>query len=335
MSTFITGSSGFVGLALAEHLLAAGRDVVGYDLAPPPPAALEAFAGLPGRFAAVAADVRDGAALAEAMRRHRPRRLVAMAAITADARRERAAPQAIFDVNVGGVLAALSAAADVGVERAVHVSSGSAYGAGGRAAQPLREADAPLLPEGLYGMSKCAAEQAARRFCGLAGLPLAIGRLGTCFGPWEADSGVRDTPSAPLQALRLARRGREAVLPRAGLRDWLYVRDAAAAIAALLDAGRWSHPVYNLAAGHEWTVAQWCEALAARYPAFSWRMAAPGEAANVDYYADYDRASLDIARLRADTDFAPRYGLAESLADFLDWAARHGAGFLPAEDAHA
>ena len=32
MPTFITGASGFVGLALAEHLLARGQDVVGYDL---------------------------------------------------------------------------------------------------------------------------------------------------------------------------------------------------------------------------------------------------------------------------------------------------------------
>ena len=42
MTTFITGASGFVGLALAEHLLARGEHVVGFDLAPPRPAAASA-----------------------------------------------------------------------------------------------------------------------------------------------------------------------------------------------------------------------------------------------------------------------------------------------------
>lgn len=334
MATFITGGSGFVGLALAEHLLAAGEDVVGYDLAPPPAQAVEAFSALPGRYAALQGDARDEAALREAMRAHRPERLVTLAAVTADARRERAAPRSVFDVNVGGTLAALAAAADCGVRRVLHASSGSAYGASGREAALLREDDTPLRPEGLYGMSKRAAEEAARRFAQLAGLPLAVGRLGTCFGPWEADTGVRDTPSAPLQILRLAREGRAAVLPRDSRRDWLYARDAAAAIACLLEAD-WRHAVYNLAAGHEWRLSQWCERLAAREPGFAWRYAAPGEPANVDCYADYDRASMDISRLLADTRFAPRFGLAEAFDDFQAWLARHGEACFARKPSHA
>jgi UDP-glucuronate 4-epimerase len=264
-------------------------------------------------------DVRDGVALREAMRRQGAARLVTLAAITAGASRERAMPQIIFEVNVGGVLASLAAAADCGVQRVLHVSSGSVYGASGNGRESLHEERTPLRPEGLYGISKQAAEAAALRFAGLAGLDLVVGRLGTCFGPWEADSGVRDTPSAPLQVLRLARRGEPVVLPRAGQRDWLYARDAAAAIAALLDQPQHRHPVYNLAAGFVWSVADWCEEVARRHPGFRWRLAAPGEAANVDYYADYDRASMDAQRLRADTRFTPRYGLPEAAQDFHDW----------------
>jgi len=319
MPTFITGAAGFVGLALAEHLLARGEDVVGFDLQRPTAHALDTFAALPGRFHGETGDVRDAAALRAAMQRHRPRRLVTLAAITADARRERAAPQSIFEVNVGGVLAALSAAADVGVGRVLHASSGSAYGASGTGREPLREDATPLRPEGLYGISKQAAEAAALRFAALAGLDLVVARLGTCFGPWEADTGVRDTPSAPLQALRLARAGQAAVLPRAGRRDWLYVRDAAAGLAALLDAREHDHSVYNVAAGFSWTVAQWCERLAARHAGFSWRVADPGETATVDYYAAYDRAPMDPARLRQHTDFEPRYDLAAAADDFEEW----------------
>jgi UDP-glucuronate 4-epimerase len=325
MTTFITGSSGFVGLALAERLVAGGETVIGFDRSAPRAQALQAFAALPGRFVALTGDVRDADALREAMRMHRPSRLVTLAAITADARRERQMPQSIFEVNVGGVLAAISAAADAGVERILHGSSGSTYGSSGRAPHPLLEDVTPLLPEGLYGISKRAAEDAAMRLCALRGVPLVIGRLGTCFGPWEADSGVRDTLSAPLQVLSKARRGETAVLPRAGRRDWLYVRDAVVALIALLEAPHWPHSIYNLAAGFEWSVADWCERLAQRYPTFTWRIAEQGESPTIDYFADYDRASMDNARLMADTGFAPRFDLSEAEADFHLWTTSLGA----------
>jgi UDP-glucuronate 4-epimerase len=318
VSTLITGCSGFVGLALAEHLLAAGEDVVSYDQVMPPDRALGLWRAHPGSLIIEQGDVCDEGALRDAMIRHRPRRLVTLAAITADAERERATPKRIFEVNVGGVLAAISAAADAGVQRVLHVSSGAAYGASGREQGRLHEDRSPLLPEGLYGISKRSAEDAAKRLAALVGLPLVIGRLGTCFGPWETDSGVRDTPSAPLQALRLARQGLEVILPRDSRRDWLYVRDAAAAMTCLL-ATSTRHTVYNLAAGNEWSMVQWCECVAARYPGFTWRVSDSYQSANVDYYADYDRASMDIDRLLADTDFLPGFDLEASCSDFLEW----------------
>lgn len=325
MSTFITGACGFVGLALAEHLMNKGEDVIGFDRAPLPPAASKAFDSLPGRFTMAVGDVRDADALRQAMALHRPQRLVTLAAITADAGRERATPGAIFDVNVGGVIAALTSAADCGVERVLHASSGSVYGASGNAAAALHEDRTPLRPEGLYGISKQAAEGAALRLAALHGLDLVVGRLGTCFGPWEADTGVRDTLSAPLQVLRLAERGEAAVLARDSRRDWLYVRDAAAGLVALLDRPTLPHAIYNVAAGFMGSMSDWCEAMAARHPVFRWHVADEGEAANVDYYAPYDRASMDIDRLRADTGFVPRFDLAAAAADFLAWREGHGA----------
>lgn len=320
MATFVTGSSGFVGLALVECLLATGETVIGFDRSPPRDAALRTFAELPGRFVALTGDVRDVAALKDAMREHRPSRLVTLAGITADAARECAMPQAIFEVNVGGVLAAITAAAYVGVQRVVHVSSGSVYGASGRDnTRPLIEDSTPLLPEGLYGISKRAAEDAALRLAALRGVPLTVGRLGTCFGPWEADTGVRDTLSAPLQVLEKARRGDTAVLPRAHRRDWLYVRDAAAALAGLLARPSLPHVIYNLAAGFEWDVADWSALLALRYPRFAWRIAESNDVPNIDYYADYDRASMDNARIVADTNFVPHYDLVKAEADYHGW----------------
>jgi UDP-glucuronate 4-epimerase len=323
MPVLLTGAAGFVGLALVEHLLARGEHVVGVDLAPPPPEAREAFAALPGRFDAIEADVRDADALRDAFARHAPDRLVTLAAITADAARERAAPRTIFDVNVGGTIAALAVAAERGVKRVVHASSGAVYGESGATAATLAEDDTPLRPESLYGISKLAGEQAALRLAALHGLDLVVGRLGTCFGPWEADTGVRDTPSAPLQIVRLAERGAEVVLPRPGARDWLYVRDAAAGLAALLDAPEPAHRTVNVAAGFVGSLVDWCRAIGPAFPGLRWRIDADG--ANVDLYAPYDRAPMDVSRLTANTAFAPRFDLAAAAADFLPWRRRHGA----------
>ncbi|KQP39930.1 NAD(P)-dependent oxidoreductase [Pseudorhodoferax sp. Leaf274] len=333
MPIFITGACGFVGLALAERLLHAGEAVVGFDRAPLPPAAARAFAALPGRFSLVQGDVRDTSALEAAMRAHRPQRLVTLAAITADARRERTTPGAIFEVNLGGVVAALTATAATGVRRIVHASSGSVYGASGIDAQALHEDSTPLRPEGLYGISKQAAEAAALRIAALHGLDLVVGRLGTCFGPWEADTGVRDTLSAPLQVLLRAERGEAVRLPRESTRDWLYVRDAAAGLQALLDRPQLPRPVYNVAAGFMGRMSDWCAAVAAAHPGWSWQIAA--DTADIDYYAPYDRAPMDIAHLRADTGFVPRYDLRAAAEDFLAWRQQHGAAQPAPAPAHA
>jgi UDP-glucuronate 4-epimerase len=326
MPTFVTGACGFVGLALTEQLLRCGQSVIGFDRTTLPLAAQQAWAGLPGQLVMVQGDVRDAHTLRAAMQQHRPRRLVTLAAITADAQRERATPGVIFEVNVGGVLAALSAAADCGVQRVLHVSSGSAYGASGNGASALVEDVTPLQPEGLYGISKLAAESAALRLAALHGLSLTVARLGTCFGPWESDTGVRDTLSAPLQVLQQARRGQTTVLPRDSLRDWLYVRDAAAALQAVLQAPARPHTLVNVAAGFMGRMSDWCRAVAAHHPNWSWRIAQdPHEQATVHYYAPYDRAPMDITRLHQHTGFVPRYDLAAAAADFLPWHARHGA----------
>ena len=319
MSIFITGACGFVGLALTESLLSQGHDVVGYDLSSPPIAARRLFGTLAGRFQMVIGDVCDSAHLLDAMRDAQPEMLVSLAAITADANRERAVPARIIEVNVAGVLSAVSAAAKCGVKRVLHVSSGAVYGASGDSDELLDELTTPLRPESLYGISKQAAEAAALRLAHLHGLDLVVGRLGTCFGPWEADTGVRDTLSAPLQVVTAAANGNTAILPRAGKRDWLYVRDAAAAMIALLTRSKLPLPIYNLAAGFEWSVSDWCKEVERWYPGFDWHVAGPGEAASIEYYASYDRASMSNARLCSDTDFTPRFDIVAAATDFRMW----------------
>ena len=116
--------------------------------------------------------------------------------------------------------------------------------------------------------------------------------------------------------LQHVRAGNPIRLPHPGRKDWLYIRDAVAAITALLDTPRpLPRHLYNLSAGFEWSVAEWCEAICSRHPGASWSIATP---ANVDFFGDRERAPLSIANLLRDTGFRPAFGMDRALADYLD-----------------
>jgi UDP-glucuronate 4-epimerase len=318
MAAFVTGAAGFIGLAVTEALLTRGERVIGFDLFPVSEHAKRTFAGLPGRFEQVMGDICDAESLKVALRQSDANCVLHLAAVTAGTSREIADPVGIVRVNIGGAAATLAAAAACGIRRVVHLSSGSVYGTSGRDVDLLTE-DTPLRPEQLYGITKQASEAVALRLADLHQLDLSIGRLGTCFGRWEYATGARDTPSAPYQVVQAARSGIPAILPRSHLRDWLYARDAAAAMLELLYARTRRHRVYNLAAGFTWSIADFCARLQRARSGFEWRFAQPGEQANIDYYALYDRSAMANERLRGDTAFLPRYNLAEAVADYLQW----------------
>ena len=318
MAAFVTGAAGFIGLTVTEALLTRGERVVGFDLCSVSEQAQRTFAGLPGRFEQVIGDICDADGLKAALRQSDANCLLNLAAVTAGTGREIADPAGVVRVNVAGAAAAIEAAAACRIRRVLHLSSGSVYGGSGRDAGLLTE-DTPPHPEQLYGITKQASEAVVSRLADLHRLDLSIGRLGTCFGRWEYATGARDTPSAPYQVVQAARSGVPAILPRSHLRDWLYARDAAAALTELLYAPSRRHQVYNLAAGFMWSIADFCDRLQQVCPGFEWHIAQQGEPANIDYYAPYDRSAMAIERLRGDAAFLPRYNLDEALADYLQW----------------
>lgn len=319
MSILITGASGFVGLNIAETLLGQGRDVVLFSNAPLPEAAREALARLPGEMHVVLGDVRERRDLDRAFSAFRPSHVVHAAAMTPGAARERTEGRATVEVNVLGTLTALEAAALHGIMRFVFVGSGAVYGRSAFDVRVLDEAKTAPAPESFYAVSKLAAEQLSLRFGQLAGLDVRACRLSSVFGPWERDTGVRETLSPIFQVTRLALAGEAAVLPRAGPRDWIYSRDVAAAIVALLDAPAPGFDLYNIAPGVTWTVEQWCANLVRQFPRFSYRLAAGPDAANVDFWGERDRAPLAGDRLKSDLGFRAAYGLDKAFADFMQW----------------
>ncbi len=324
MSTLITGGAGFVGLALAERLLADGERVVLFDRAAPPQSLLARLDG--ARLQLVLGDIRAAADVDAALAVAGVDRVVHAAAITPDAGRELRDPLAVVSVNIGGTVNLLQrCAALVQAGRPLHrilaLSSVAVYGTTPPAGERYDEVLEHPAPVALYGITKLAAEQAALRLAPLLGLDLRVARLGPVYGPWEYATGVRDALSPHAQLLDAARSGTAAVLPRSMRADWIYSRDAAHALAALVRTPTLQHATYNVGGVAMTDLFAYCELLAAAHPGWQWRQAAPGEEGTVRYGLPVDRAGLDIARLQADTGWAPAYGLAAAAADQQAWLA--------------
>jgi nucleoside-diphosphate-sugar epimerase len=326
-AVLITGGAGFVGLNVTEALLARGEQVVIFGREALPEPAARAFAPLPGRLAVVEGDVRDAAALGALFAAHAIDRVLPFAAITAGPARESAEPETVLDVNVTGLIATLRAARDAGgVRRVLLPSSSAVYGESAYAVPVLDEATTPCVPISLYGVTKYAVERLGLRLAGLWGLDAVAVRIGAAFGPWERDTGLRDTLSPFLALMQAAVARGEAVLPEAPMPayDWVYARDLAAGLLLVLDAEAPPHRVVNLGSGLDWAprLPALCDTLAARFRGFRWRRAAPGEAPTVRPNDARPRGVLAVSRAAA-FGWAARHAPEAAVADYADWAAEN------------
>ncbi len=324
MVTLVTGGTGFVGINIVEALLARGQEVIAFGQAPLPEGARRAFAQYGSKLRVVLGDVRDGTALDQLFREHRVDQLVHGAVITAGVERETRDPDGIIDVNVRGTVRVVQSAHTHGVGRIVYVSSGSAYGESLFTEQRLFEDLTPARPVSLYQITKHAAERTALRLRAVWGLDLVCVRLGSVIGPWERDTGVRDTLSPHFQLARRAATGQSARLPASeGRKDLVYSRDVAAGIVALLKAPALRHTLYNLSSGRsgDWhgTLTDWCGHLKKVYPGFEFRTVSADEPHDIFAAAKLDRAPMDIGRIVQDVGFTPAHGPAEAYADMVNW----------------
>jgi nucleoside-diphosphate-sugar epimerase len=319
MAILVTGAAGFVGLNIVEHLLTSGRDVVGLDRIPLPSRASRDFASLPGRFTLIGGSILSRADLSRALTIAPVEAVIHCAVITAGAAREKADPETIVAVNIQGAVGALMAAVRRGVTRFVYPSSGSIYGLAAKGVAVIDEDSLVPSPVMLYGLTKRAAETILPRVAKTHGVRFTAARLGSVYGPWEYATGVRDTLSPMLQALECARSGRDAVLGPPWRGDYIYSRDVAAGLVRIADTPGLSRTVYNLGSGQAATVEDWCAALAPLTPGFHWRRAGAGEPYDVESHTGFDRGAFAIARIAAETGFAPRFNFASAANDYLAW----------------
>jgi UDP-glucose 4-epimerase len=321
MKILIFGGNGFVGLNIAAALLARGHAVTLFDRAGLPPAAKKDFTGYADRLTAIQGDVTDRQAI-EGVIAAGHEAIILGAAITAGPERDATDPESILRVNLLAQVPILIAAQRRGVGRIINLSSAAAYGTSTFRNVPLDEETA-CDPVSLYAITKFASEKVAARLAALWQCEIVSVRLSAVFGPWERSNGVRDTLSPQAQILAAMQGGREAVLPRPGVRDWIFAPDVAEAVALLIEAERPKHQLYNISTGVEWSALQWGQELAALHSGFICRLVETGEAPTIDLHSPTDRAPLSVARLAQEFGWRARFGCADSAADLSMWWTEH------------
>src|SRR5258705_2574350 len=107
MRILLFGGTGFVGLNIAQALLARGHAMTLFDRAGLPPAAQEAFAEHADRLTSVQGDVTDRQAIEDVIAMGFEA-IVLAAAITAGPEREAAEPEYILRVNLLALAAVLT-----------------------------------------------------------------------------------------------------------------------------------------------------------------------------------------------------------------------------------
>ncbi|VAW81966.1 UDP-glucose 4-epimerase [hydrothermal vent metagenome] len=186
MKVLITGAAGFIGNDLAIRLLERGDEVIGIDNLNDyydpslKEARLARVTGNPG-FTDVRINLEDREGMAEVFKKHKPDRVVNLAA-QAGVRYSLENPNSYIDTNIVGFMNILEGCRYNDVEHLVYASSSSVYGSNTK--MPFSVHDNVDHPVSIYAATKKANELMAHTYSHLYRLPTTGLRFFTVYGPW-------------------------------------------------------------------------------------------------------------------------------------------------------
>ena len=246
MKILVTGATGFIGMHVAQILLARGDTVVGIDNLNDyydpriKQARLARLTPQPGfRFERI--DVADREAVTRLFAAEGFDRVVHLAA-QAGVRYSLVNPQAYIDSNIVGFTNVLEGCRHHAVQHLAYASSSSVYG--GNTALPFSEHHNIDHPVSLYAATKKANELLAHTYSHLFGLPTTGLRFFTVYGPWgRPDMALFLFTQAILEGrpIDVYNHGRM-------VRDFTYIDDIAEGVVRVLDRPAAADPAFDAAA---------------------------------------------------------------------------------------
>lgn len=329
MKVLVTGTAGFIGSHVALKLLARGDEVIGFDNLNDyydvtlKQARLARFMEAPG-YTHVHADLAERAAVEETFAKHKPDRVVHLAA-QAGVRYAAENPHVYVSSNVTGTLHVLEGCRHHGVGHLVFASTSSVYGA--NLDMPFNEHQPTEHPLTLYAATKKANEMMAHSYAHLYGIPCTGLRFFTVYGPWgRPDMALFLFTKAILagEAIRVFNNGHHR-------RSFTYVDDIAEGVVRALDrppsadsAWQGSQPdpgssgvapyrIYNIGNEQPVPLLRYIEVLEACLGRKAVMQMLPLQA------GDVPDTEADVSALVADVGYRPSVDVEEGVANFVAW----------------
>jgi UDP-glucuronate 4-epimerase len=327
MKVLVTGAAGFIGMHVAQRLLARGDQVVGLDNLNDyydvnlKKARLEQLRH-PG-FEFVKLDVADGPDVDRLFAQHRFDGAINLAA-QAGVRYSLINPHEYVRTNVTGFLNILEACRHHPVRHLVYASSSSVYG--GNTRLPFTESDNVDHPVSMYAATKKSNELMAHTYSHLFGVPSTGLRFFTVYGPWgRPDMALFLFTKAILE-------GRPVDVFNNGQmqRDFTYIDDIVEGVVRVLDRAPEADPKFdkdNPDPAHSWAPYQVLN-IGNHGPAglleyLDALEEALGKKAERRYLpmqpGDVAATFADTSRLTAWTGYEPGTAIRSGIGRFVDW----------------
>lgn len=304
MRYLVTGGCGFIGSHLCEALVAQGAEVRILDNLSS--GKEDNIAPFRDRVELVKADVRDSAALDEAMRGvDRVFHEAALVSVFESVEK----PLDNHEINITGTLNVLLAAVSAGVRRVVVASSAAVYG---------NDPDLPKMedmvprPESPYALAKIAKEHYMTVFNKLYGIQTVSLRYFNVYGPrQDPGSMYSGVISRFVDAVRA---GRNPTIFGDGLqtRDFVFVKDVVQAnLEAMHSDGVGCGEVFNIGTGRALSLLELLDGL----------RNVTGRSFEVEFKparaGDVRHSVADISRARRALRYEPRYDIRQGLSELL------------------
>ena len=336
MKVLVTGTAGFIGSHVALKLLARGDEVIGVDSLNDyydvnlKKARLARFMDHPG-YTHVHADLADRTAIEDVFAKHKPQRVVNLAA-QAGVRYAAENPHVYVASNVTGFLHVLEGCRHHGVEHLVFASTSSVYGA--NRSMPFNEHQGTEHPLTLYAATKKANEMMAHSYAHLYGIAATGLRFFTVYGPWgRPDMALFLFTRAILagEPIKVFNHGHHR-------RSFTYVDDIVEGVVRALDrvpaadpawkgeapdpgtSGVAPYRIYNIGNEEPVELLRYIEVLEQCLGRKAVMELLPLQA------GDVPDTEADVSALVADVGYRPQVGVEEGVANFVRWYREyHGA----------
>lgn len=229
-------------------------------------------------------------------------------------------PRPFIVTNIEGTATLLEACRHSSIKKMVHISTDEVYGELGETGKFVE--NLPLLPNSPYSATKASADLIIRAYHETYGLPVATARPSNNYGYYQYPEKF-----IPLIITNLLE---DKPVPVYGegenVRDWIFVEDCCAGIAAILDRGK-TGEVYNVGGESEKRNIDIVKIILKLLGKDERHIKFVKDRPGHDY-----RYALDNTRIRNDLGWAPKVNLDAGLAKTVEWYKNNTAWWKPLKD---